>query len=167
MSRLNTNRQICDDIIVTVQDQADILRPVVKTRERFEIMIESAVGVDGLGRKMRRDSLYNHIATEDDIVQTHRNVTGAMPGQMDHFERADVHVQRFVGKINGDGLVDGFRETVYAEELITRLFSEAGFGEEGSEAATDERKSGFVMRDGLQVQFMTSKLRVGQWLEFG
>src|SRR5258706_1046928 len=116
---------------------------------------------------MRSGSFYDHIAAEDNIVQTHRNVTGTMPGQMDHLEWTDVHVQRFVGKINGDGLVDGFGEAVNAKELITRLFSETSFGEEGSEATTDERESGFVMCDRLQVQFMTSDLGVGQWLEFG
>src|SRR5689334_2301209 len=127
-------------------------------------MIKPAVGIDRFRRKMGCDTFHNHIAAEDDIIQTHRHMTGTMPRQMDHFKRTNMHIHGFVSKVYGHRSVEGFGGTINVEKLITRLFSEARFSQERSEATTDEGKSGFVMRDRLEIQFVTAKLRIGQWL---
>src|SRR5258706_3930440 len=111
---------------------------------------------------MRCNAFDDHITAEDDIIESHRNVTGTMPRQMDYFKWTDAHVHGFVGKVNGNGMVEGFGRTINVEELITRLFSETSFGEEGSEAATDECESRFMICDCLQIQFMTSDLCTSQ-----
>src|SRR5258705_12648795 len=107
---------------------------------------------------MRCNIFDDHITAEDDIIESHRNVTGTMPRQMDYFKWTDAHIHGFVGKVNGNGMVEGFGRTINVEELITCLFSETGFGEEGSEATIDKLKPSFVIRDRLQIQFMASNL---------
>src|SRR5215211_6151754 len=75
--------KVRNDVIVTVENQTSILCPILKTHQRFKIMVEPAVGVDRFRRKMGCDSLYNHIAAEDDIVHANGNMTRTMTRQMD------------------------------------------------------------------------------------
>src|SRR6185503_9633056 len=121
-------------------------------------MVKPAVGMDGFRGKMRRDTFYDHIATKNDIVKSHRHMTRTMPGQVDHIQMTNLHVTGFVGKVHRDGLVEGLRKTVNAEELIPRFVSEAAFSQESSETTTHECKPGLVMRHRLHIQFVAGNL---------
>ena len=107
---------------------------------------------------MRRDTFHNHVAAKDHIIQADRNMTGTVPGQMDQLEGADPHTYSFVGEVYGDGMIDRLRKSINAEDLVTRLFSESRVGQEGSETPTKQGQSSFVIRHGLQIQFMDADL---------
>src|SRR6185436_5968419 len=94
-------------------------------------------------------------------------MTGAMPGQMNDFKWTDTHVHGFVGEINGNGLVDGFRKAVDVEQRFSFLFSEPSFGEERGEALAGERESGIMMRDRLNIQSVASNFCIRKRFEFG
>src|SRR6266545_7116946 len=128
-------------------------------------MVKPAVGVDRFGRKVRRESLHDHIPAKDDVLQADRHMAGTMPRQMDEVQCAELHVYGFIREIDRNGLVDGFCKTVHAEDLITRLFSETGVSQERSETASDPCQSRFVMRHRLHIQFMNANLRLGNWMQ--
>jgi len=114
---------------------------------------------------MRRDLLDDEIAAEDDIVESNRHVAGTMSGDVDHLERTDRHVRGFEGEIHGDGVVDRLGETVHAEQVAARFGSDAGLLQERVQPTTHHRQAHLVMRDRLNVQFVDSHARSGEFAQ--
>src|SRR5512133_2055636 len=94
-------------------------------------------------------------------------MTGTMSWQVDKLKVAELHVDGFVCEINRNGLVDGFRKTIDAEELFTRLFGEARLSQERGETAADQRQSRLVVRHCLRIQFMHANPGIRQRAQLG
>ncbi len=107
-----------DRLFMTAEGQAHAIGPGFQQIEGFQVVVQPCRERQVLRRLVRAGLFQHMIAGEKNIMQADDHMPGAVPGNVQHFERTQAHAAGFVGKIHLDRVVQALGEQIHLDQFI-------------------------------------------------